>query len=247
MPAPALRSEPKAPESGLKAVAVADKVRAPMVIDGAVRVPGWVVDLASFRRWAYSDEFPERGRFSYLGGELWADLTMEQLFSHNGVKTEVTTVLASFAKANSLGYLFADRAFVSNPEVDLSTEPDCVFVSYETIRAGRARLVEGATAGYVELEGTPDMVLEVVSDSSVEKDTVRLRERYWRAGIPEYWLVDARGASPRFNLLHRGAKRYVATRGQAGWLRSAVFGRAFRLTQQVDPLGNPLYTLSLQP
>jgi hypothetical protein len=27
-----------------------------------------------------------------------------------------------------------------------------------------------------------------VSPSSVQKDTVVLRELYWKAGIPEYWL-----------------------------------------------------------
>ena len=29
-----------------------------------VSVPEWVTDLASFRRWARSDEFPETGRIS---------------------------------------------------------------------------------------------------------------------------------------------------------------------------------------
>jgi Uma2 family endonuclease len=247
MPASALRTEPQAKEGGPKAVAVAEKVRASMVIDGAVRIPGWVVDLASFRRWAYSDEFPERGRFSYLGGELWADLTMEQLYTHNQVKGEFAIVLGALVKATQSGRFFHDRTFLSNPDADLSTEPDGLFASYDTMRAGRVRPVEGAEEGYVELEGTPDMVLEVVSPSSVQKDTVRLRELYWRAGGPEYWLVDARRRSPRFDLLRHGAKRYVATRRQAGWLPSAVFGRSFRLTQQADPLGQPLYTLSVQP
>ena len=34
------------------------------------------------------------------------------------------------------------------------------------------------------------MTLEVVSSSSVRKDTVDLRDRYYKAGILEYWLVD---------------------------------------------------------
>jgi Uma2 family endonuclease len=37
----------------------------------------------------------------------------------------------------------------------------------------------------MELEGTPDWVLEVVSQSSVAKDTKWLRESYHKAGIPE--------------------------------------------------------------
>jgi Uma2 family endonuclease len=155
-------------------------------------------------------------------------------------------VLGGLVKASQSGRFFHDRTFLSNPDADLSTEPDGLFASYDTLRTGRVRPVEGAEEGYVELEGTPDMVLEVVSASSVTKDTVRLRELYWRAGVPEYWLVDARAAL-RFDILRRGPKRYVATRRRAGWLPSTVFGRAFRLTQQTDPLGQPLYTLSVQP
>jgi len=52
----------------------------------------------------------------------------------------------------------------------------------------------------LELEGTPDMVLEVVSASSVVKDTETLLQLYWQAGIPEYWLVDARGEALEFTV-----------------------------------------------
>jgi Uma2 family endonuclease len=218
-----------------------------MVVTGEVRIPAWVVDLASFRRWAYSDDFPERGRFSYLGGELWADLTMEQIFSHNQVKGEFAIVVGSLVKADGAGLFLHDRAFLSNPAADLSTEPDGMFISWSTLDAGRARLVEGKEEGYVEVEGTPDMVLEVVSPSSFPKDTIHLRELYWKAEIPEYWLVDAQGTSPRFDILHRGTKRYITTRGQAGWLRSSIFGKAFQLTQQSGPRGYPQYTLSVRP
>ncbi|HUG89872.1 MAG TPA: hypothetical protein VML55_03500, partial [Planctomycetaceae bacterium] len=57
--------------------------RAPVVIEDRVTVPSWVHDLESFRRWAKSDELPERGRFSFLDGEIWVDLSREQLFTHN--------------------------------------------------------------------------------------------------------------------------------------------------------------------
>jgi Uma2 family endonuclease len=246
MPAPALRSK-RAGSNGLRAVVLAGGVGTPMAVNGEVRIPAEVSDLASFRRWVCSDQFPERGRFSYLAGELWVDLSMEQLFSHNRVKGEFAIVIGGLVKSSRTGIYFHDRALLSNPDVDLSTEPDGLVVLYETLRADRVRLVEGAEEGYVELEGTPDMVLEVVSSTSVPKDTVRLRDLYWRAGIPEYWFVDARGAQPRFEILHRGVRGYVATRRQAGWLRSGVFGQAFQLSQQPDPLGHPEYTLAVKP
>ena len=79
----------------------------------------------------------------------------------------------------------------------------------------------------VELLGTVDMVLEVVSPGSVRKDTDTLRQAYWEAGNAEYWLVDARGDRLDFRILKHGSLGYTETRKQAGWLRSTVFARAF--------------------
>src|SRR5262249_21655200 len=125
-------------------------------------------------------------------------------------------------------------------------QPDGAFVSLSSMRSGRVKLVEGASEGCVELEGVPDMVLEVVSTSSVLKDTEVLRELYWRAGIPEYWLVDARGEAPQFEILRRTTVSYVATRKQAGWLRSRVLGKSFRLTRHLDESGQPDFKLSIR-
>jgi Uma2 family endonuclease len=114
------------------------------------------------------------------------------------------------------------------------------------MRSGRVRRIEKVENGdYIEIEGTPDMVLEVVSDYSVQKDTMDLPKLYYNAGVTEYWLVDARKSPVRFDLFKRGAKKYTATRRQSGgWLRSEVLGRSFRLTTQTDPLGDPQYTLA---
>ena len=91
------------------------------------------------------------------------------------------------------------------------------------------------------------MVLEVVSASSVQKDTVTLRELYAKAEVAEYWLIDARDDPPRFDVLRLGDNGYTPTRRQSGgWLRSPVFGRSFRFTRQADPLGHPLYTLDVR-
>ncbi len=218
-----------------------------MLIEEKIAIPAEVVDLDSFCRWATSDKYPERGRFSYLRGTIWADFSMEKLYSHNRVKTQFTTVLASFVDSLGLGIFIGDGMLLRNSAADLATEPDGMFVSYDAFRSGRVRRIEREEPDFLELEGTPEMVLEVVSDTSVRKDTEELRELYWRAGIPEYWLVDAREAAPRFDLLRYGRKGYTSTRKQAGgWLRSAVFDRSFQLTQSTDPLGDPLYVLNVR-
>ena len=41
--------------------------------DDEIRIPAWVTDLASFRRWTEDDDFPESRRISFLLGEVWID------------------------------------------------------------------------------------------------------------------------------------------------------------------------------
>jgi Uma2 family endonuclease len=206
-----------------------------------------VTSLATFREWAKSDAYPERGQFSYLAGSLYVDLSMEKFIPHNQVKGEFAVVLGQLVKTAEMGYYVHDNMLYTNVGADLSTEPDGAFLSYDTMREGRAWLNGGALGDDVELEGVLDMVLEVVSDSSVRKDTVRLHDLYWRAGIPEYWLVDARGAAPQFTIFKHGPEGYTRTRPQkGGWLKSDVFGRSFRLTQNTDLLGHPRCNLAVR-
>lgn len=214
-----------------------------VVVSDQVRIPDWVDDLKSFRRWARSSDYPERGWISYLNGEIWVDMSMEQLFTHNHVKTEYATVLSPIAKSEDLGYYFSDRAPLISVAADLATEPDGMFVSFDSLERGSVRLIEARNQGYVEIEGSPDMVFEVVSRYSVHKDTVVLRDLYWRAGIQEYWLVDVRKEAIRFDILRHNGRGYVKARPQDGWIKSAVFGRWFKLEATKDRLGNPQFSL----
>ena len=209
----------------------------------AVRVPEWVNDLCSFRRWAKSDDFPEHGWYSHLAGELWVDTTMERA-AHNRVKTKVAAVLTHLVDENELGQFFGDRMLLTNLDAGLSTEPDGMFLSYESLRESRVRLEEGEDSP--EVEGSPDMVLEVVSPSSREKDTVVLRDLYWRAGVREYWLVQLGREEVSLDVLRHGPKGYVAMRKQGVWVKSAVFGKSFRLDQRTDPVGHAVYTLAVR-
>lgn len=214
--------------------------------DVDVWVPTRVVDLESFRRWSDDDDFPEKGRISFIKGEVWVDMSKEQLFTHNDVKTEYAHVLRGLAKSARSGRYFSDGAFVSNESADVSNQPDGVYVSFDSLREGRVRVVEGRGEGHVELEGSPDLVLEVVSPSSVGKDTQVLRETYAAAGIREYWLVDARKEPMRFDVLRLSRGHYAAVRKQAGWVRSEVFGRWFRLTLETREDGFPEFTLGVR-
>ena len=211
-----------------------------------VRVPMWVTDLESFRRWAVSDEAPENVPVHFLDGEVWIDMSKEQVFSHVRIKQELLRVLGNVVKETRQGDMFPDGLLLTNVEAALSGNPDGTFISRETFREKRVRLVEGKKSGCVELEGTPDMVLEVLSDSSVKKDRELLRELYWKAGIPEYWIVDGRGDAVEFTILKHTTRGYSAVRNASGWLKSPVFGKSFRLTRRLDELGHPDFVLDVK-
>jgi len=229
--------------------AVARAGRSVTVIDdaGQVSVPSWVVDLDSFCRWVESDDVPEKLRVWYLKGEVWIDMSREQVNTHVLLKTRFYIVLGALVDAGRLGRLYADGLFLRNNAADVAGKPDATFASTATLLAKRLRPVPGKQGGIVELEGSPDMVLEVVSAGSVRKDTVTLKQAYWEVGAREYWLVDARQEPLTFDVFRRTAKGYSATRRQDGWLKSAVFGKSFRLTQQVDPaLGDAVFNLEVR-
>jgi Uma2 family endonuclease len=209
--------------------------------DQDVRIPKWAGDLAGFRRWAKSDEFPEHGWYAYLDGDLWVDPSMEKL-SHNQIKTEISNVLGPLTKGSKGGLYVGDRMLLTNVQAGLSTEPDGMFVSYETLKSGRAVFEDAEES--LEAVGIPDMVLEVVSGTSLKKDTVVLRELYARAGIGEYWLADSRSKNFAFQILHfQGLAFAAAPVDQDGWTTSKVFGRSFRLIRETDPVGLPVFRL----
>lgn len=217
------------------------------VVDTAeVTVPPWINTIDSFLDWRESDEVDEKARVWFLKGQVWVDLSMKQVYTHADVKGEFTAVLRTLVKAEKLGRVLPDGVLLVNRTADISGEPDAMFVSVETAAAGRVQSIEGKRDGVVALEGTPDMVLEVVSDSSEKKDFKTLRAAYWEAGIPEYWLVDVRGKTLAFDILKRGPKGYAETKKSGGWLKSAAFGKSFRLIQGFDPQGDPEFSLEVK-
>ncbi len=211
----------------------AQDARGPAVIfEESLAIPAAVHSLEAFRRWARSDRFPERGRIDYLGGDIEVDMSPEDLFTHGTAKMTISAKLHSLVTTADFGMVFVDRARVSSIEADLSAEPDVVVLSWESLDSGRVELVpnKNRPGRFVEIQGAPDLVVEIVSDSSVGKDTKRLPRRYAAAGVRELWLVDARSETLKFEIRRLEGSAYVAQpRDGAGWITSPVLHQRFRL------------------
>jgi Uma2 family endonuclease len=213
-----------------------------VIFEEQVEVPLELRSLDDFRRWAQSEGFPEKGRIDYINGRIEIDMSPEDIFCHETLKSEIAGAVYQEVKRSKLGILLIDSGRVTCPKADLSTEPDIVFLSHDSLNAGRARLVpkaSGEPGRYVEIEGPPDLVVEVVSDTSVAKDTKRLPAAYFAAGVREFWLADARGPEPVFRIHRLGKQGYEPVERDAeGFQASAVLGCRFRLDAARDRRGH---------
>jgi Uma2 family endonuclease len=219
-------------------------------IEDQVEIPMDLRNLADFRRWAVSDSFPERGRIDYLAGGIEVDMSPEDLHTHGKLKIQLIGVLWQRIEQDDLGEFYSDRTRVSCPEVDLSVEPDLVLVTNESLDSGRVRLVPRAGGGedrYIELEGPPDLIVEIVSDASVRKDTERLPGLYYAAGVREFWLVDSRRAELVFRIHQPGASGYEpAPSVPEGFQYSAVLNRWYQLHRSRNRHGRIAFELHEQ-
>ncbi|HEY3320688.1 MAG TPA: Uma2 family endonuclease [Planctomycetota bacterium] len=208
-------------------------------------IPAGIVDLDSFRRWSLSPDFPQTGKIDFIAGNIEVDMSPANVWKHSSLKTDLGIELGGLVR--QLGKLFIDQTRVVSPAAGLSREPDIVFVSWESLKSGRVVLRPGAAGPqeFMELEGGPDLIVEVVSPSSVTKDTRRLPPIYFLAGVGEYWIADARADEPTLTIMHRGKQKFEAAKSDAeGFQHSKVLGSSFRLTSQPGPVPHSIvYTL----
>lgn len=208
-----------------------------------VTIPADAHTQAGFHRWASSGDFPDRCQISWIGGEILIDMSPEEIESHNKLKTEVSRVIATLVKQRRLGEFHSDRTLISNPEADLSTEPDAMFCSNDSIRSRRVWKEKNESGLYMSLVGSPNWVLELVSKNSVTKDTRLLKKGYAAASVEEYWLIDARKHDRNIQIFTLAGNAYKAVPVKGGCWQSPLFGVAFHLHREKDEFGYWTYTL----
>lgn len=192
--------------------------------------------LEGFRRWSSSESFPEKGRIDFLDGELEVDLSPEDIYMHGGAKTALAAALYERVVKSDRGAVYVDCTRVVSVTARLSVEPDVLAVLWESLEIGRVREVPAASrkeGRFIEFEGAPDLVVEVVSDSSERKDRRRLPPLYALAGVPELWQVDVRGPGVELGIHHLGPAGYEQAPGDAaGWCVSRFLGCRCRLLRR---------------
>ena len=153
---------------------------------------------------------PPDKRYELLDG----DLTMVPApnLKHQRVQSRLGRALSNFIVEHSLGEIFYAPCDVVLSDSDV-VQPDLLFVSRE-----REHLLSGGE----NVRGAPDLVVEVLSPSTADKDRGYKRELYGRHGVTEYWLVDPTAETVSIHRQRAGALAVTQTFGREQILRSPL-------------------------
>ena len=122
--------------------------------------------------------FPDDGkRHEIIEGDHY--VTPAPRTKHQRISANLTVALASFVKRRGLGLVLAAPSDVILSDENV-VQPDLLFVS-----TARAVIVTEDN-----IRGAPDLVVEIICETTRKKDEVTKRKLYERFGVQEYWVVD---------------------------------------------------------
>ena len=99
---------------------------------------------------------------------------------HQNIDIFLLMLMNLYVVKHNLGLVFNQTFMMRLPSKRYGREPDIMFIAKE-----REHLIHD---NYVE--GGGDLVIEIVSPDSVERDHVTKLREYEAGAIPEYWIID---------------------------------------------------------
>lgn len=123
--------------------------------------------------------FPDDGmRHELIDGERY--VTPTPLFRHQRISGNLHFLIRSHLEASPIGQIYYAPVAVVLSLFDV-VEPDLLYFSNE-------RMAEVVTTK--EARGAPNLLVEIASPSTRQRDETIKRHLYERAGVSEYWIVD---------------------------------------------------------
>ena len=98
---------------------------------------------------------------------------------HQRILLKLSHLLQSYLDTHPIGEIFIARFDVLLSEFNVF-EPDLIYISKE-----RAHQLNEKN-----LQGAPDLAVEILSPSTKKRDQRLKRDVYQRTGVQEYWLID---------------------------------------------------------
>ena len=153
---------------------------------------------------------PADNRYELLDGELI--MVAAPNIKHESVRSLLGHHLSNFIIDHGLGKLFYAPCDVMLSESNV-VQPDLLFVSRE-----REHLLRDGQ----KVQGAPDLVIEILSPSTADRDRGKKLALYGRHGVTEYWLVDPVAETIQIHRLQGEILVPTRTFGREETLRSAL-------------------------
>jgi Uma2 family endonuclease len=136
-------------------------------------------ETPSKQLYTYEDylKINDDNQYELIGGELI--LVPAPRTSHQELSGKIYRKIADFIENNNLG-----KAFYAPIDVILSKtekpQPDILFISKDRLNTITEKNIQGA----------PDLVVEILSPSTTSRDKVEKSRLYYKYGVKEYWIID---------------------------------------------------------
>lgn len=122
-------------------------------------------------------KLPDGVRAELIEGELFM-MSPSPQFRHQRVVGNLFRILDRAVRASGRGEVLVAPLDVHLPGGDI-VQPDLIVILNEN-----RHIVQDW------IRGTPDLLVEILSPTSPERDRFVKRNVYARNGVPEYWIVD---------------------------------------------------------
>ncbi len=154
---------------------------------------------------------PEDGnRYQVIEGEL--HMTAAPLVSHQQISGNLQFILESYVREHDWGKVFAAPIEIYLGEKDF-VQPDLVCVAKSRLEIVKEKNIVGA----------PDLVIEILSPSTVKVDRVLKMNTYARHRVPHYWIVDPAAQTLEAFEWENGSYRLSAAHAEEEEFQPALF------------------------
>ena len=130
------------------------------------------------KKYTYDDylKTPDDKRYELIEGELY--MTPSPITNHQRISGRIEFELRKFVSENDLGEIF-DAPYDVYFDDENVVQPDILFISKDRLNI----------IGDKNLQGAPDLVIEILSESNAYRDLIQKKKLYSKHGVKEYWIV----------------------------------------------------------
>jgi Uma2 family endonuclease len=130
------------------------------------------------KKYTYADylRIPDNERYELVEGDLL--VTPAPVPRHQRISRKIEFQLEKFVTEKDLGEVFDSPCDVHLDDENV-VQPDIMFISKDRLHI----------IGEKNIQGAPDLVVEIISESTAYRDLVQKKSLYAQHGVKEYWVV----------------------------------------------------------